>query len=192
MQHAGPAGRPEPDRRLHACSGCHSARCRPHDLLYRLRGARQPRAAWPASSTRRCATSGRSWSSTRSTRACAGDVRYRLVQRLLRDASKRGGLRFHVACADDGDNVELFMQAGFARYGEEMLLYRPPDQPLPDSVSRRRGHDCRHPTRRAARRAGARPAVPPVPRPRRWPAWRTTASTTGSARATTGACHAPR
>jgi hypothetical protein len=59
--------------------------------------------------------------------ALAGDVRYRLLQRVLRDASKRGGLRFHVACSDDGDNVELFMQAGFARYGEETLLYRAPD-----------------------------------------------------------------
>jgi hypothetical protein len=69
----------------------------------------------------------------------SGDVRYRLIQRLLRDASKRGGLRFHVACADDGDNVELFMQAGFMRYGEEILLYRAPDQPpiapmTPDQV----------------------------------------------------------
>ena len=59
----------------------------------------------------------------------AGDVRFRLVQHLLRDAAKRGGLRFHVACADEGGNVELFMQAGFARYGEESILYRPPDQP---------------------------------------------------------------
>jgi hypothetical protein len=58
----------------------------------------------------------------------SGDVRYRLIQRLLRDASKRGGLRFHVACADDGDNVELFMQAGFMRYGEEILLYRSTEQ----------------------------------------------------------------
>lgn len=56
----------------------------------------------------------------------AGDIRFRLVQHLLRDASKRGGLRFHVACADEGSNVELFMQAGFARYGEERILYRPP------------------------------------------------------------------
>ncbi len=55
----------------------------------------------------------------------AGDIRFRLVQRLLRDASKRGGIRFHVACADEGTNVELFMQAGFARYGEERILYRP-------------------------------------------------------------------
>jgi hypothetical protein len=58
----------------------------------------------------------------------AGDIRFRLVQHLLRDASKRGGMRFHVACADEGGNVELFMQAGFARYGEETILFRPPDQ----------------------------------------------------------------
>ena len=65
------------------------------------------------------ATSGRSWSSTPSTRAEAGDIRFRLVNHLLRDGSKRGATRFHVACADDDGNVELFMQAGFARYGEE-------------------------------------------------------------------------
>ncbi|HUR15673.1 MAG TPA: hypothetical protein VMZ33_00180, partial [Candidatus Limnocylindrales bacterium] len=56
----------------------------------------------------------------------AGDIRFRLVQHLLRDASKRGALRFHVACADTGGNVDLFMQAGFARYGEERILFRPP------------------------------------------------------------------
>ena len=58
----------------------------------------------------------------------AGDIRYRLVQHLLRDASKRGGIRFHVACADESANVDLFMQAGFARYGEERILYRAPDK----------------------------------------------------------------
>ena len=31
----------------------------------------------------------------------AGDIRFRLVQHLLRDAGKRGALRFHVACADE-------------------------------------------------------------------------------------------
>jgi hypothetical protein len=61
----------------------------------------------------------------------AGDVRFRLVQHLLRDGAKRGAVRFHVACADADDNVELFMQAGFVRYGEERVLYRPPDQALP-------------------------------------------------------------
>ena len=58
----------------------------------------------------------------------AGDIRYRLVQHLLKDASKRGGIRFHVACADESANVDLFMQAGFARYGEERILYRAPDE----------------------------------------------------------------
>jgi hypothetical protein len=61
----------------------------------------------------------------------AGDIRYRLVQYLLRDGSKRGAARFHVACADEGGNVELFMQHGFARYGEEWIYARPPDLPLP-------------------------------------------------------------
>jgi hypothetical protein len=59
----------------------------------------------------------------------AGDIRFRLVQHLLRDAAKRAAMRFHVACADEAGNVELFMQAGFARYGEERLFYRPPDKP---------------------------------------------------------------
>jgi hypothetical protein len=78
----------------------------------------------------------------------AGDVRYRLIQRVMRDASKRGGLRFHVVCADDGTNVELFMQAGFARYGEENLLYRAPDNPAPSVPAAE------------AKRMGIRPAVP--------------------------------
>jgi hypothetical protein len=74
----------------------------------------------------------------------AGDIRFRLVQHLLRDASKSGGIRFHVACADDGSNVELFMQAGFARYGEERILYRPPGAARKDEGNG----------------AGIRPAVP--------------------------------
>lgn len=61
----------------------------------------------------------------------AGDIRYRLVQHLLRDGSRRGASRFHVACADVGGNVDLFMQAGFARYGEEMILFRDPQVPFP-------------------------------------------------------------
>jgi hypothetical protein len=63
--------------------------------------------------------------------SAAGDVRYRLVQHLLRDGGKRGCARFHVACADEGGNVELFMQHGFARYGEEIILHRPGGQPWP-------------------------------------------------------------
>jgi hypothetical protein len=79
----------------------------------------------------------------------AGDIRFRLVQHLLRDGSKRGAARFHVACADRGGNVELFMQAGFARYGEERILFRPADRPLPSP-----------PRLDAAAELGIRPAVP--------------------------------
>ena len=77
-----------------------------------------------------------------------GEIRFRLVQQILREGQKRGAARFHVACADADDNVELFMQAGFVRYGEERVLYRPPDQPLPRAVDR---------TQPPRRRASARP-----------------------------------
>ena len=61
----------------------------------------------------------------------AGDIRYKLVQHLLRDGSRRGASRFHVACADLRGNVELFMQAGFARYGEETIHFRDPGMKFP-------------------------------------------------------------
>ncbi|OGO58953.1 MAG: hypothetical protein A2V85_00800 [Chloroflexi bacterium RBG_16_72_14] len=79
----------------------------------------------------------------------AGDVRFRLVQHLLRDGAKRGAVRFHVACVDADDNVELFMQAGFIRFGEERLLYREPARFLPAPWSDEE-----------AREAGIRPATP--------------------------------
>ena len=61
----------------------------------------------------------------------SGDTRFRLVQHLLRDGAKRGAIRFHVACSDRQGNPELFMQAGFARYGQERLLFRGTEAPLP-------------------------------------------------------------
>ncbi len=72
----------------------------------------------------------------------AGDIRYRLVQHLLRDGTKRGAVRFHVACADAHGNVELFMQAGFARYGDERIMVRPPSE-LPQPWSEERARECR-------------------------------------------------
>jgi hypothetical protein len=79
----------------------------------------------------------------------AGDIRYRLVQQLLREGSRRGAARFHVACVDIDQNVELFMQAGFARYGEELLLFRQPSLELPVTWSEA-----------AMREAGIRPVQP--------------------------------
>ena len=72
----------------------------------------------------------------------AGDVRFRLVQHLLRDGAKRGAVRFHVACVDADDNVELFMQAGFIRFGDERVLYRDPGRFLPTPWSDEEARDC--------------------------------------------------
>jgi len=80
--------------------------------------------------------------------ADAGDIRFRLVQHLLRDGIKRGAMRFHVACADRGGNVELFMQAGFVRYGEEWVMLRPGGLDLPPP-----------PSDAAVQRLGIRPAT---------------------------------
>lgn len=81
--------------------------------------------------------------------ADAGDIRYRLVQQILREGSKRGAARFHVACADADGNVELLMQAGFMRYGEEGVLFRSAGAALPEPW-----------TDEAAAEAGIRPAQP--------------------------------
>jgi hypothetical protein len=80
--------------------------------------------------------------------ADAGDIRYRLVNQLLREGARRGAARFHVACADVDGNVELMMQAGFIRYGEERIMFRPAEE-LPKPW-----------TDKAARDARIRPAQP--------------------------------
>jgi hypothetical protein len=72
----------------------------------------------------------------------AGDIRFRLVQHLLRDGAKRGAVRFHVACADADGNVELFMQAGFARYGDELILVRPAEEDLPEPWTDEQALEC--------------------------------------------------
>jgi hypothetical protein len=73
----------------------------------------------------------------------AGDIRFRLVNQVLREASKRGPWRLHVACADQDGNVELFMQAGFARYGDERILHRDGGQELPETWTDDQMKDCR-------------------------------------------------
>lgn len=75
--------------------------------------------------------------------ANAGDIRYRLVQQLLREGAKRAAARFHVACADADGNVELLMQAGFMRYGEEQVLFRAAGRALPEPWADERAAGCR-------------------------------------------------
>jgi hypothetical protein len=73
----------------------------------------------------------------------AGDIRFRLVNQVLREAAKRGPWRLHVACTDQDGNVELFMQAGFARYGDELILHRAGDLALPETWTEKQMQDCR-------------------------------------------------
>ena len=80
----------------------------------------------------------------------AGDIRFRLVQHLLRDGATRRR-PFPRRLRRRGGNVELFMQAGFARYGEETILYRRPGGALPAVPRHGRGRR-RHP---AGQRADA-------------------------------------
>jgi hypothetical protein len=72
----------------------------------------------------------------------SGDIRFRLVQHLMRDAARLGAIRFHVACSDGQGNVELFMQAGFARYGQEQLMFRDPGSGLPPTWPEARIHEA--------------------------------------------------
>jgi hypothetical protein len=73
----------------------------------------------------------------------AGDIRYRLVQQLLREGAKRAAARFHVACADADGNVEILMQAGFMRYGEEHVMSRGAGSDLPAPWSEARASASR-------------------------------------------------
>ena len=121
--------------------------------------------------------------------ANAGDIRYRLVQQLLREGAKRAAARFHVACADADGNVELLMQAGFMRYGEEHVLVRAAAKDLPEPWSEERAAGCHiRPTSSLdalpwpGSTAWRRRRRSPVSRPSAWP--------TGSARAATGAFRA--
>ena len=132
-----------------ACSACRSGAFRPNDLMYvyeedgRLAGLVRVERE----------TSRDEWTIVELDAvgmADAGDIRFRLVQQLLREGAKRGAVRFHVACADADGNVELFMQAGFMRYGEE----RDPRPAGRSARCRRRGRTSAPPTR------GIRPAAP--------------------------------
>ena len=123
----------------------------------RLRGGRPPRRPRP----RRARVVPRRVDDRRARRrrlSDAGDIRYRLVQQLLREGAKRGAARFHVACADEDGNVELLMQAGFMRYGEEAILARPADGRCPEPWTGQARRRLRDPAGRAARRACRSPA----------------------------------
>jgi hypothetical protein len=57
----------------------------------------------------------------------AAEIRYGLLGALVEEGARHGVARFHAACADVRDNLELFGQAGFMAYAQEEIWYRPPE-----------------------------------------------------------------
>jgi hypothetical protein len=57
----------------------------------------------------------------------AAEVRYALLQALVEEATHHSVARFHAACSDVRDNLELFGQLSFMAYAQEEIHYRPPE-----------------------------------------------------------------
>lgn len=57
----------------------------------------------------------------------AAEIRHALLGAVVEEGSQRGVGRYHAACADVQENLELFGQAGFMAYAQEEILYRPPE-----------------------------------------------------------------
>jgi hypothetical protein len=56
----------------------------------------------------------------------AGEVRYALLRALIEEGAQRNVARYHAACADVPENMELFGQLNFVAYAHEEIWYRPP------------------------------------------------------------------
>jgi hypothetical protein len=57
----------------------------------------------------------------------AGEIRYGLLQAVIEEGGQRNVARYHAACADVPENMELFGQLSFMAYAQEEIWYRPPD-----------------------------------------------------------------
>jgi len=56
----------------------------------------------------------------------ASEVRFALLRALIEEGGKRDVARYHAACADVPDNMELFGQLNFMAYAHEEIWYRAP------------------------------------------------------------------
>jgi hypothetical protein len=56
----------------------------------------------------------------------AGEVRYALLRAVIEEGAQRNVARYHAACADVPENMELFGQLSFMAYAQEEIWYRPP------------------------------------------------------------------
>ena len=57
----------------------------------------------------------------------AAEIRWALLEALVEEGGRHDVARFHAACADVRENLELFGQAGFMAYAQEEILWRPPE-----------------------------------------------------------------
>lgn len=56
----------------------------------------------------------------------AAEVRWALLEALISEGAKKNVARYHAACSDVRENLELFGQAGFVAYAQEEILYLAP------------------------------------------------------------------
>jgi hypothetical protein len=56
----------------------------------------------------------------------ASEVRFALLQAVIEEGGKHDVTRYHAACADVPENMELFGQVSFMAYASEEIWYRPP------------------------------------------------------------------
>ncbi|HEX2883802.1 MAG TPA: hypothetical protein VHQ42_04440 [Candidatus Limnocylindria bacterium] len=57
----------------------------------------------------------------------AGEIRFSLLGAMIEEGVRHDVSRFHAACADVRENLELFGQAGFLAYAQEEIWWRPPE-----------------------------------------------------------------
>jgi len=57
----------------------------------------------------------------------AAEIRYDLLGALVEEGARHDVTRFHAACADARENLELFGQAGFMAYAQEEIWWRAPE-----------------------------------------------------------------
>jgi hypothetical protein len=59
----------------------------------------------------------------------AAEIRYDLLVALVEEGARHDVARFHAACADVRENLELFGQSGFMAYAQEEIWWRAPETP---------------------------------------------------------------
>lgn len=91
----------------------------------------------------------------------AAEIRYDLLAAIVEEGARHEVGRFHAACADVRENLELFGQAGFMAYAQEEIWWRAPEEPTRGprswlrSIVRRDGRQERAPGEPELQPAGA-------------------------------------